>query len=145
MQHSLLQTQERQTNDLLNQQNHPTKTSVYPPIINTENIMPRSLVFGLAGAALALMTALPNPALAVQHGCTPPTAGPKSLTIKLQLGGKKSRITGRFCKTVGKAKAIVSRARFTKRGKKVALGKLYKAQIKGVEGIKGKIKEVRYI
>jgi len=84
------------------------------PAIGTKRIpISRPLVFGLAGLAFTLLTVLPNPAFAIQHGCT--TGGdPWDLTIDIDLGGKKSQVSGGFCEAIGRAEAAIAKSRLTK-------------------------------
>jgi len=109
---------------------NPVKTETCTPGTSTAGRpMWRPFVFGLAGAVLALMIVLPNPVLAIQHGCTPPVGGPRNLTIDLDFDGKKSQVSGGFCEAIGKAEAAIAGGRLTKKDKKKALKTLQQLQL----------------
>jgi hypothetical protein len=82
-------------------------------------------------ALLVLTTLLalpPAPALAISHGCTPPTGDIGEITIEMSLDKRRSRFSGPFCAAIDRAKAAIMSSSLDERRKRGALQTLMQLQ-----------------
>jgi hypothetical protein len=97
------------------------------------------LVRGFAALALAAAMASPNPALAISHGCTPPT-GVDVLTISVDVDGRRSQVRGGYCEAIQQAVALIGRSKMNAKGKQAAKQALAKLQARGdAQAARGRI------
>jgi hypothetical protein len=75
-----------------------------------------------------LLALPPAPALAISHGCTPPTGNIGNITIDMSLDNRQSRASGPFCAAFERAKAAIMSSSLDERTKRGALQTLMQLQ-----------------
>jgi hypothetical protein len=95
-----------------------------------ESSMNKRTILALTFAPAVLLAVATNSAFAVKTGgCTPPTGDIKDIiSIDMNLGGNKSRVSGPYCSAVAKAEKAIASSRLTARDKQVAVAKLGQLQ-----------------
>jgi hypothetical protein len=92
--------------------------------------MSRTLLYGFTALALTALAWPADQAIAITHGCTDPP-DIKNLVINVDLDGKQSQVSGKYCQTIQQAVALVNRSTMSQRGKDGALRALAAVEDRG--------------